>query len=221
MFTCHLLLLIITLCVVLQTGHAFWWQPGLRPGEAAWWWGGVGWSERRWSGVEWSGVKGECKMGSVSCIFWLKAQDAAVEQQIRVSGLFFKRGGWLITGAVGGRTLVQYIHKLMIWRTRRLGRSTKSWFDAAERPWLCEVTDGKLSCTERSLELCPSHSLRHSGCKSSVSLFLFFFSQLWKHYKAGKNIGKNSPKIINRTNLNEIIAMSLMPTILQSVNIDL
>lgn len=191
MFTCHLLLLIITLCVVLQTGPAFWWQPGLRLGEAAWWWGG---SERRWSGVEWSGVKGECKMGSVSCIFWLKAQDAAVEQQIRVSGLLFKRGGWLITGAVGGGTLVQYIHKLIIWRRRRLGRSTKSWFDAAERPWLCEVTDGKLSCTERSLALCPSHSLRHSGCKSSVSLFLSFFSQLWKHYKAGKNIGKNSPK---------------------------
>lgn len=34
-----------------------------------------------WSGVEWSGVKGECKMGSVSCIFWLKAQDAASNQQ--------------------------------------------------------------------------------------------------------------------------------------------
>lgn len=49
----------------------------------------------------------------------------------------------------------------------------------------------------------------------------FFSSQLWKHYKAGKNIGKNSPKIINQTNLNEIIAMSLMPTILQSINIDL
>lgn len=60
------------------------------------------WSERRWSGVEWSGVKGECKMGSVSCIFWLKAQDAAPEQQIRVSGLVFKCSGWLITGAAGG-----------------------------------------------------------------------------------------------------------------------
>lgn len=59
------------------------------------------WSERRWSGVEWSGVKGECKMGSVSCIFWLKAQDAALEQQIRVSGLVFKCSGWLITGAAG------------------------------------------------------------------------------------------------------------------------
>ncbi len=42
---------------------------------------GMEWSGRRRSGVEWSGVKGECKMGSVSCIFWLKAQDAASNHQ--------------------------------------------------------------------------------------------------------------------------------------------
>lgn len=42
---------------------------------------GMEWSGRRWSRVEWSGVRGECKMGSVSCILWLRAQDAPSNQQ--------------------------------------------------------------------------------------------------------------------------------------------
>lgn len=46
--------------------------------------GGLEQEEVEWIGMEWSGVKGECRMGSVSCIFWLKAQGAA-SNQLKVS----------------------------------------------------------------------------------------------------------------------------------------
>lgn len=148
MFTCHPFLLIITLCVVLHTGPAFWWQPGLslREGKKRGSWG-VEWSGRRWSRVEWSGVKGECKMGSVSCIFWLKAQDAAPEQQIQVSKPTFNiDDGWLevqlkknICAKDGERWKMVYC--------------SVAWFNAAECWWLWSDRWGNSHAEEGLLEL--------------------------------------------------------------------
>lgn len=146
MFTCHLLLLIITLCVVLQTGPAFWWQPGLRLREGKREGAGEhsGMSGVEWSGVEWSGVKGECKMGSVSCIFWLKAQDAAPKQTD--PGLKTSRLMQLMVDYKSSwrRTLVQKIPNQIMLRMCWLVSSTKAWFNAAECWWQMEN-----SCRER------------------------------------------------------------------------
>lgn len=60
---------------------------GLREGkkEGAGQRSGVGGDGVEWSRVEWSGVRGECEMGSVSCIFWLKAQDGSSNHQRSLS----------------------------------------------------------------------------------------------------------------------------------------
>lgn len=101
-----------------------------------------------WNGRRWSGVKGECKMGSVSCIFWLKAQDAAPKQQIQASRPVDSCSWWSISRSTWGRTLVHKIANPIILRMCWLVSSTKARFNAAECWWQMEN-----SCRERPLEL--------------------------------------------------------------------